>query len=112
MKALLLALFASSITASGAMAAETQFDRGGRLRAAPGEEACARLATQTVAPDGVRLFKRLDQLPWAVLEHAVWRSVAGCPVREIRYQGQTWYVTSGRPQIERLEPAVPDTKQR
>ena len=66
----------------------------------PSTAACARLGAQTVAPDGVRMFKRLDRLPWGVLEHAVWRTVGGCPVREIRYQGQTYYVASGNPRLE------------
>jgi hypothetical protein len=67
---------------------------------------CDKLETQTVAPDGVRMFKRLDQLPKGVLEHAVWRSVAGCPVREIVFEGKTYYVASANPQFERLDPAV------
>jgi hypothetical protein len=68
--------------------------------------ACAKLSTRTVAPDGVPMFKRLDQLPWGVLEHAVWRSVGGCPVREIVFGGQTYYLASANPQIERLDPAA------
>lgn len=67
---------------------------------------CAKLDAQTVAPDGVRMFKRLDQLPRGVLEHAVWRTVAGCPVREIVFEGRTYYATSADPKIERLDPAV------
>lgn len=74
--------------------------------------ACARLDSQTVAPDGVRIFKKLNELPWAVLEHAVWRRVGGCPVREIVYGGQTYYLTSGNPQIERLDPVARTTRQR
>jgi hypothetical protein len=75
-------------------------------------KACARLATQTVAPDGVPLLKRLDQLPWAMLEHAVWRTVGGCPVREIVFGGQTYYMTSASPRIERLDPVARGTQQR
>lgn len=67
---------------------------------------CAKLDAQTVAPDGVRMFRRLDQLPKGVLEHAVWRTVAGCPVREIVFDGQTYYVTSANPQLERLDPVA------
>jgi hypothetical protein len=70
----------------------------------PKVNTCAQLDTQTVAPDGVPLFKRLDKLPWGVLEHAVWREVGGCPVREIVYGGRTYYVTAGNPQFERLDP--------
>lgn len=59
-----------------------------------------------MAPDGVRFFRRLDQLPWGVMEHAVWRTVDGCPVREIVYQGQTYYLASGNLRVERLDPAT------
>ena len=73
---------------------------------------CAKLDTQTVAPDGVRMFRRLDQLPRGVMEHAVWRSVGGCPVREIVFGGQTYYLASSNPQIERLDPVARMVKQR
>jgi|SRR6185312_14753169 len=73
---------------------------------APPAPACSKFTTQTVAPDGVRFFKRLDQLPWGVMEHAVWRLVDGCPVREIVFGGQTYYVASSSPQIERLDPVA------
>lgn len=68
--------------------------------------ACAKLESQTVAPDGVRIFKKLNELPWGVMEHAVWRTVGGCPVREIVFGGQTYYLASGNPQIERLDPVT------
>ena len=108
MKALLFA-FAASAVAGGALAATDPvrivpvqtIERG-----PPTGQACARLAQQTVAPDGVRLFKRLDQLPKGVLEHAVWRTVGGCPVREVVFGGQTYYVTSNAPQVERLDPVA------
>jgi hypothetical protein len=68
--------------------------------------ACAKLDNQAVAPDGVRIFKKLNELPWGVMEHAVWRTVGGCPVREIVFQGQTYYLTSANPRVERLDPVV------
>jgi len=68
--------------------------------------ACAKLDSQTVAPDGVRIFKKLNELPWGVMEHAVWRTVGGCPVREIVFGGETYYLASGNPQIERLDPVA------
>ena len=73
---------------------------------APQVNLCAKLGTQTVAPDGVKMFRRLDQLPRGVMEHAVWRSVGGCPVREIVFGGQTYYVASATPRLERLDPAT------
>ena len=68
--------------------------------------ACANLTQQTVAPDGTPLLKRLDQLPRGVMEHAVWRTVGGCPVREIVFGGQTYYMASTNPQLERLDPVA------
>lgn len=71
-----------------------------RLTAPAPAAACAKFATQAVAPDGVRFFKKLNELPWGVIEHAVWRTVSGCPVREILYEGETWYLASNPPQLE------------
>jgi hypothetical protein len=106
MKALLFAVLASSL-AGGAMAdAPIVRIYPNRTLGPDPTAACARLTTQTAAPDGVRFFKRLDQLPWGVLEHAVMRTVAGCPVREIVFEGQTWYVATGMPRAQRLDPAV------
>jgi hypothetical protein len=68
--------------------------------------ACANLSQLTVAPDGTPLLKRLDQLPRGVMEHAVWRTVGGCPVREIVFGGQTYYMASTNPQLERLDPVA------
>jgi hypothetical protein len=61
--------------------------------------ACAKLLTQTAAPDGTP-FRRLDQLPAKIEEHAVWRTVGGCPVREVVWQGQTYYVGSSNPVLD------------
>jgi hypothetical protein len=61
--------------------------------------ACAKLLTQTVAPDGTP-FRRLDQLPPKVEEHAVWRTVGGCPVREVVWEGQTYYVGWSNPVVQ------------
>jgi hypothetical protein len=61
--------------------------------------ACARLETQTVAPNGVP-FRKLNELPRAAVEHAVWRTVEGCPVREVVWQGQTYYLASVNPTLD------------
>ena len=61
--------------------------------------ACAKLLTQTLAPDGTP-FRRLDQLPPKIEEHAVWRTVSGCPVREVVWQGQAYYVGSSNPVLD------------
>jgi len=58
--------------------------------------ACAALMNHAVGPGGV-VFKKLNELPPGAAEHAVWRTVAGCPVREVVHQGRTYY----------LDPAVP-----
>ena len=73
---------------------------------APKADTCAKLDTQTVAPDGVPLLKRLDKLPTGLLEHAVWRRVGGCPVREVVVGGQTMYLASPSPKFVRLDPAA------
>jgi hypothetical protein len=74
-------------------------------------QACAKLAEKTVAPDGVPL-KKLGELPPGLLEHAVLRTVNGCPVREIVFAGQTYYLQGSSPQIERVDPVAPSIKQR
>ncbi len=66
-------------------------------------EACAALTAKTSGPGG-GVFKRLDELPPGVVEHAVLRSVNGCPVREIRFQGKTYYVGPSIP--KGVAPAV------
>jgi hypothetical protein len=98
MRAVLLALAASSLAGSAFALPEVM---SSPVPAAPQPPAdCAKLETLTAAPDGTPLLKRLDQLPEAVREHAVWRMVEGCPVREIRFQGQTWYVVTAKPQLD------------
>jgi hypothetical protein len=98
LKALLFAFLASSF-AGGAMAAPEVMGPPQPVGPQP-PQACAALETRTVAPDGVPLLKRLDQLPEAVRERAVWRTVEGCPVREVRYEGQTWYVITANPMLD------------
>ena len=98
MKAVLLALAASSLAGSAMAVPEVMSSANPAAPQIP--VACAALETRTVAPDGVPLFKRLDQLPDAVRERAIWRTVDGCPVREIRYEGQTWYLVSAKPTLD------------
>ena len=62
-------------------------------------KACNRQEAQRVSDQRGTEFKRLDQLPQGLLEHAVLRSISGCPVREVVYQGRTYWV----------EPAPPST---
>jgi hypothetical protein len=66
--------------------------------------ACVRFAGKTAGPGGAP-FKRLGDLPPAQLEHAVLRSIGGCPVREIVYPGGVRYVPDGRPAIRPAAPA-------
>lgn len=67
------------------------------------QEACTRLTEKTAYETGAQ-FKRLDELPWGLLEHAVLRSVGGCPVREVVYQGRTYWVPGTAPQVNRANP--------
>lgn len=88
-------LLAAAVVSSGAFTANPPAVQE-RLDQA---RACERMSTQTVAPNGVP-FRKLGDLPWGVLEHAVWRKVEGCPVREVVYKGQTYYVGPSIPKLE------------
>jgi hypothetical protein len=57
------------------------------------DQACRELPTHADQLGSVQL-RRLDQLPWGHLEHAVFRTVFGCPVAEVVMDGQTYYVPS------------------
>jgi hypothetical protein len=65
---------------------------------------CLGLTQKTADARGAK-FKRLDQLPWGLVEHAVLRSVGGCPVREVVYQGQVYWVEPASPgRFDRVQP--------
>ncbi len=64
---------------------------------------CRTLTQKTADSMGAK-FKRLDELPWGLIEHAVLRSVGGCPVREVVYQGQTFWVEAPQGQLDRANP--------
>ena len=68
-------------------------------------QSCKALAVKTadlsVAP--MRL-KKLSELPPGVLQHAVYRVVAGCPVMEVVLKGQVYYAPS-IPTMTALAPA-------
>ena len=55
--------------------------------------ACRALEMQT-SQIGTVPLKRLDQLPQGVLQHAVLRSINGCPVAEIVLNGRIQYGVS------------------
>lgn len=93
-------IFAAALAGSPAFTGPAN----GQDLAKAAEAACASLTTQTVAPNGVP-FKKLGDLPWGVFEHAVWRKVEGCPVREVVYRGATYYVQSSLPKLD-SSPAV------
>jgi hypothetical protein len=95
-------LFAAAVAGAPASPPITTFVMKGDLT-----PACAKLLTQTTAPDGTP-FKKLGELPPEVQEHAVWRTVEGCPVREVVWQGQTFYMGGSTPKVE----AGPDTGNR
>jgi hypothetical protein len=63
------------------------------------------MTAQKADYEGSAQFKNLDELPWGLIEHAVLRSVDGCPVREVVYQGQTYWVRpAAAGTIERVQP--------
>ncbi len=55
--------------------------------------ACESLLSRTSTIGSIQL-KRLGDLPPGRLEHAVLRTIGGCPVAEVVWQGQTYYVPS------------------
>ena len=61
---------------------------------------CNRSVTQTLGPNGSAL-KKLTELPPGVEEHAVLRMVDGCPVREVVYAGQVYYLDAPNGSLER-----------
>ena len=63
-------------------------------------KACAALAQLTVAPDGTPMLYKLTELPPGITEHAVWRTVEGCPVREVVYKGRAYYMGSSIPKLD------------
>ncbi len=95
-------LFAAALSLSPAVAGQGQgLDLRFSFSPSPNAgEACAKLGLQTVAPDGTPMLRKLGDLPWGLVEHAVWRTVAGCPVREIVWNGQTYYLDSSGPRLE------------
>ena len=73
---------------------------------------CSALMQTTRHIGGVPLM-RLDELPPGLLEHAVLRTVGGCPVREVVWNGQTYYVAPTSPAVLDANPARgPRIKQR
>jgi hypothetical protein len=65
--------------------------------------ACAHLANRTAGPHGAP-FRRLGDLPPAQLEHAILRSIGGCPVREIVLPGGVRYIPDGNPSVRKASP--------
>ena len=62
-------------------------------------ETCVSGRVTTLGPNGAPIMK-LNELPPGVVEHAVWRTVNGCPVREVLFAGQTYYIEGANPQLE------------
>jgi hypothetical protein len=105
MRAVLIAATLAAIAAPASAGLDTALIRPSNplLDQHRSQEACTRMIQQT-ADDGRAKLKRLDQLPWGLIEHAVLRSVGGCPVREVVYQGQTYWLQGTQPQVDRANP--------
>jgi hypothetical protein len=97
------AFMAALVIAGAALPAAAQTQTPNAATVAQATAACKALEQKT-AHEGAVQFRRLDQLPPGVLEHAVLRTVAGCPVREVRYRGQTYYVSPSIPKFQTLTP--------
>jgi hypothetical protein len=66
---------------------------------------CSQFAVKTAWSNGGKATKLAD-LPPGLLEHAVLRSIHGCPVREIMYAGGTYYLGVPDTGVEPVSPAV------
>lgn len=73
------------------------------------KKAIQTLGPKVLTPDGL---KKLGDLPPGLLEHAVNRLVNGCPVREIVFGGQTYYLDMPVAKLERADPVVRRLEQR
>jgi hypothetical protein len=73
---------------------------------------CQKKAVLTSGPKFLtpEAFKELGELPPGLLEHAVNRLVNGCPVREIVFGGQTYYLDMPVATLERADPAARTTQ--
>ncbi|MDB5459950.1 MAG: hypothetical protein JWO72_1691 [Caulobacteraceae bacterium] len=93
MRTLVFALLFAGAAASaeGTPVSPSQMQRD--ENAARASRACGALALRTAESHAVQL-KRLGDLPPGFLQHAVLRVIDGCPVLEIRWQGQTYYAPS------------------
>ena len=108
MKAFLLAAGLIAGCALPAFAdAPAAADNPGVTPPARSAEACRAMLSEA-KQIGDAPLKRLDELPRGVLEHAVLRLVAGCPVREVVLNGQIYYVPSPLPSGVDFEPARPN----
>ena len=103
-------LFAAVVALSPAAAPSTQpldpaFSKPpviGVLRDGAAARLCALGTVAIIGPDGAPL-KKLNELPPGLVEHAVLRVVNGCPVREVVFAGQTYYIGAADPHgVERL----------
>jgi hypothetical protein len=72
---------------------------------------CNRPATRALDPGGHNTIQKLGDLPPGVEEHAVLRMINGCPVREIVYAGQTYYLDAPTGGLERVNPTAYRTVQ-
>jgi hypothetical protein len=99
------AFLAAVLIAGAALPAVAQISGSPNTNTVAGAARACQALEQKTAQDGAGAqFRRLDQLPPGLLEHAVLRTIAGCPVREVRYQGRTYYL---QPSIPRMEPLGP-----
>ena len=116
MRAVLIAATLAAIAAPAFAAADIHVTvtptAPGVLGRAPTAMQC-QVRVQKATHDGSVQFKRLDELPWGLVEHAVLRSVGGCPVREVVYQGQVYWVEPAVPGVTgRVEPLIGQRLQR
>lgn len=66
---------------------------------------CSEFAVKTAWSNGGQA-KKLADLPPGLMEHAVLRTIHGCPVREIVFAGGTYYLGVPDTKVEGVSPAV------
>ncbi len=75
------------------------------LKDLKGARDCSEFAVKTAWSNGGQA-KKLADLPPGLMEHAVLRSIHGCPVREIVFAGGTYYLGVPDTKVEGVSPAV------
>ena len=103
MRAILTALTLTALAAPALAAVDTLPRTSGSILQPGPLKSCQALAEKTAQGGHGPMLKRLDQLPPSLAEHAVLRTIQGCPVREVVYEGRTVWIQPSAPTIQTLQ---------